>query len=193
MSANVPSTLVDENSAREVELEIAAGHVVCVSFPGTKESLPRFIELVDPANSDKTIIFRCEDGEYRKTKREGVPGLSELQQQYHQNNHCSCPNGNGDIPFAEVHTGDERKDRTLGKLQRKLRARRASSKEGEEHWNGFSQPYIQIPIQGLRHLCETSDGGEASDKDNGKATRFSCDAMFIVVKYLNFKTSDPLQ
>lgn len=164
MSTDMGIPPADEKLESKVELKTSSGHVICLSFPDQKESPPKIIELVDP-DSRQSVIFQCENGIYQEAKQDSIPNLLELQQQ-HRDHHCS--NNIESHPYLEVqqpNTGDERRDKRLVKLQRKLRERRASTKQEEEHCNSNCHVYIQIPVQGLYHMCGNAPGSDPKKKD----------------------------
>ena len=148
----------------QVELRISPMQTVCINFHDG-EALPTVIQLLDP-DSGQTVMFKSENGSYSEVDESSVLSTSDG----HCCSHCGCmeeaPNG-GDIQT----TGNERLDRRREKLQRKLRERKASSKD-DENCNGHCHQILQIPVQGLQALRSTSNGQIAPDEDT-QATKSS--------------------
>ena len=165
MSSDVNKLNADDEAAgNQVELRISAMQTVCINFPDG-ESLPKVIQLLDP-DSRQTVMFKSENGSYSKVEESSVLSTSDGQ----CCSHCSCLDDTQNGEDFQT-TGDERLDRRREKLQRKLRERKASSKD-DENCYGHCHQIVQIPVQGLQALDSTSNGQISADEET-QATKSS--------------------
>lgn len=148
----------EEVGGSKIELRTSSGTVICLNFSEKDQVLPKIVRLVDP-DTDHAVVFRSEDGVYHELDSDCASNLQEFQHINHCH-HCNCGDGNEQSANAngDVRKGDERLEKQREKLQKKLRERKASSKE-DENCNGHCHQVIQLPIQGLKQYVRVNSAG----------------------------------
>ena len=153
----MPSQEVTEGS--KIELRTSSGTVICLNFSEKDQVLPKIVRLVDP-DTDHSVVFRSEDGVYQELDSDCASNLQELQQLNHCH-HCNCDDSANEHPQlngSDVRKGDERLEKQREKLQKKLRERKASSKD-DENCSGHCHQIIQLPIHGLKQYVRVNSAG----------------------------------
>lgn len=153
----MPSQEVTEGS--KIELRTSSGTVICLNFSEKDQVLPKIVRLVDP-DTDHSVVFRSEDGVYQELDSDCASNLQELQQLNHCH-HCNCGDSANEHPQlngSDVRKGDERLEKQREKLQKKLRERKASSKD-DENCSGHCHQIIQLPIHGLKQYVRVNSAG----------------------------------
>lgn len=172
---NMPSQEVAEGS--KIELRTSSGTLFCLNFSEKDQVLPKIVRLVDP-DTDHSVVFRSDNGVYHELDSDCASTLQEFQHLNHCH-HCNCSDAGHEQSQShsangDVRKGDERLEKQREKLQKKLRERKASSKD-EETCNGHCHQVIQLPIQGLKQYIRVNSAsmnGEnnTDSSENGTAS-----------------------
>lgn len=150
----------------KIELRTSSGAVICLNFSEKDQVLPKIVRLVDP-DSDHSVVFRSENGVYHELDSDCTSSFREFQHLNHCH-HCNC----GDSVNAQSQShgangdfrkGDERFEKQREKLQKKLRERKASSKD-EETCNGHCHQVMQLPIHGLKQYVQVNSANTNGEK-----------------------------
>ena len=178
---NMPSQEVAEGS--KIELRTSSGTVICLNFSEKDQVLPKIVRLVDP-DTDHSVVFRSDNGVYHELDSDCASTLQEFQHLNHCH-HCNCGDSGHEQSQShsangDVRKGDERLEKQREKLQKKLRERKASSKE-EETCNGHCHQVIQLPIQGLKQYVRVNSSGMNGESNTDSSKNGNPVSVFIVI------------